>query len=242
VCGRCPHPSFKGLPLRANSVLCSHGVIALTQPTNLSPDGSPAMLPSGLLAHQPACDRNALAFGDWARSRPRRLVGDRARDPHNGSWSEQGTKTNPEQDSARGRDRDCPTALRGGAQMTPFGSGIPKRARRGQASPHNVPLHPVRFVVRSRAYCDAISGSPWSGRGSCRATSLRLPSRRVITRLGFWATNCSYSLRATLCRLARFSSAGELGLSEAAMSRSRRQHQLSRLRCYVFHELPPRRE
>src|ERR1700750_2370182 len=53
-------------------------------------------------------------------------------------------------------------------------------------------------------------GNPPSsvGGGLCRAITLPLPSKRVIERLGSWATSASYSRRATLCRL-RFRSAAE---------------------------------
>jgi hypothetical protein len=132
-------------------------VIALTQPTRLSPDGPSPNAPVGTSI--PDERENALARGDWVRGWPRRLVGNRARCPHNGS--------------------------------------VPK--------------------AKASAYCETVSVSPCSGLGSCLATTLPAPSRNVISRCGFWATNCSYSLRATLCRLARFRSAGELGVSEVAM-------------------------
>jgi hypothetical protein len=134
------------------------------------------MLPSGLPVHRPACDRNALAFGDWARGWPRRLVGDRARGPHNGSLNE-----------------IAPATINTLSHFT--------------------------YSVHSSAYCETISVSPCSGLGSCLATTLPTPSRKVISRCGFWATNCSYNLRATLCRLACLRPASELGVSEAVMLR-----------------------
>jgi hypothetical protein len=53
------------------------------------------------------------------------------------------------------------------------------------------PKSTMSHFAQSGAYCETISVSPCSGLRSCFATTLPAPSRRVISRFGFWATNCS---------------------------------------------------